>query len=59
MDPGWDPTAGFSGLIVIGAVNVIGALSNLVLIYTVFNIIIIINQSMHDVNKVLGKQWGK
>ena len=28
MDPGRDPTAGFSGLIAIGAVNGIGVLSN-------------------------------
>ena len=31
MDPGWDPMKGFfSGLIVIGSFNIIGALSNLV-----------------------------
>ena len=35
MDPGRDPTAGFfSGLIVIGTVNIIGVLSDPVLIYT-------------------------
>ena len=34
MDPGWDPTAGlFPGLIVAGAVYIIGVLSDLVPIY--------------------------
>ena len=34
MDLGRDPTAGFSGLIVIGTVDIVGALSDPVPIYT-------------------------